>query len=114
MMRQKPVWISLLGGFILFAGTSSVFAALWEMQCQVAIEEVQQLQKEIAVKKQEVDTASVVAAIPLNFVSDELHDSIRSSDRAKSVTELKALFQNMEFAVSKFSTSCLKSNRVSE
>ncbi|MDA0739512.1 MAG: hypothetical protein O2999_12890 [Nitrospirae bacterium] len=111
-MSLKHVWFNLLVGFALLVGTSPVFAALWDKDCQVAIEEIQQLQKEVAAKKQEVDAARVVAAIPLNFVSDELQDSMKSIDRGQSVTELKALFQNIEFAVSQFSTSCLKSNRM--
>lgn len=113
-MGQKHVWVGLLAVCILLIGTSFTFAALWDKQCQVAIDDVQRLQKEITVKKQEMDAARVVTAIPLNFVSDELQDSIRSNDRAQSVHELKALLRNMEFAVSDFSTFCLKSKGDSE
>lgn len=114
MSKQKKLWLSLFVVSLLLFGTSPVFAALWDKQCQVAIEEVQRLQKEITVKKQELDVARVVAAIPMNFVADELKDSLRSNDRDQSVTDLKVLFHNMEFAVSNFSTLCLKNNRVSE
>jgi len=113
-MGQKHWWVSVMVGCTLLVGTSSALAALWDKQCQVAIEDVQRLQKAITVKKQQMDTASVVEAIPLNFVPNELQGSIRSTDRAQSVKELKALFQDMEFAVSEFSSLCLKSNRVSE
>lgn len=43
-------------------------AAMWDRHCQVAIEDLQRLQQEISVKKQEVDAARVVQAIPSNFV----------------------------------------------
>lgn len=109
-MGQQHVVSSLLVGCVLLIGASSASAALWDQQCQVAIEHVQELQKEITVKKQEVDTARVVATIPLNFVSDDLQVSKRSTDWTQSVKELKTLFQNMEFAVTEFSTSCLKRN----
>jgi len=113
-MSQKHVWISLCVGLTLLGGTSPTFAALWDQQCQVAIEKIQGLQKEIVVKKQEVDVARVVAALPRDFVSDDFHVAKRSTDWAPSVKELKALFQNMEFAVSEFSTLCLKRNGFSE
>lgn len=113
-MGHKHVVSSLLVGFVLLIGANSASAALWDQQCQVAIEHVQELQKEIAVKKQEVDTARVVAAISLNFVSDDLQVSKRSTDWTQSAKELKVLFQNMEFAVTEFSTLCLKRNGLFE
>ncbi len=113
-MGQKYLWVSLMVGFTVLFGTSSTFAALWDKQCQIAIEDVQRLQKEITVKKQQMDTAAVVEAVPLNFVPNELQGSLRSTDRAQKVKELKALFQDMDYAISEFSTLCLKSNRVSE
>ena len=75
-MGQKQVWVSVLVGFTLLLGMSSVFAALGDKQCQGAIEKVQQLQRQNAIKKQEVDAVRVIAAIPSNFVSEELQGFI--------------------------------------
>ena len=112
-MRQKKVLVGLIIGCFFLVGTSSGMAAIWDRHCQVAIEDLQRLQKEISVKKQEVDVARLVKAIPSNFVSGYLQDSIDTyKDRSQAENELKVIFQNVSFAVSEFSRLCLKSHRV--
>ena len=114
-MGQRKVLVGLMIGCLFLVGTNSVMAAMWDRHCQVAIEDLQALQHEIAIKKQEIDTARVVEAIPSNFVSGQLLASLRpSTGKSQAVNELKRLFQNVEFAVAEFSRSCLKSNRVSQ
>ena len=114
-MEQKKVLVGLMIGCFFLVGTSSAMAALWDRNCQVSIEELQRLQQEISVKKQEIDAARVVRAIPSNFVSSQLQDSINTyHDQSQAVKDLKVLFQNVEFALAEFSRSCLKSNRVSQ
>jgi len=112
---QKTLLVSFMIGCFLLVGTSSALAALWDRNCQVAIEVLQKLQQEIVAKKQDIDRARVVQAIPSNFVSGQLQDSIDTyrDDRSQSVNELNAIFQNVEFAVAEFSRSCLKSHKVS-
>ncbi|GEM_PF-3171424 len=115
-MNQRKVLVGFLVGFFLLAGTSAVMAALWDRQCQIAIEDLQRLQQEVALKKQEVDAARVVEAIPLNFVADQLQTSIATKTKRKSqaLNELKILFQNVEFAFSELSRACFKHNTVSQ
>jgi len=114
-MRQRKVLVGLMIACFFLVGTSSAMAALWDLHCQVAIEDLQRLQQEIAVKKQEIDAVRVVKAIPSNFVSGQLQESIDTyNDGSQGVNELKFLFQNVEFAVAEFSRSCLKSHRVSQ
>ena len=64
----KKVLVGLMIGCFFLVGTSSGMAAMWDRHCQVAIEDLQRLLQEISVKKQEVDAARVVQAIPSNFV----------------------------------------------
>jgi hypothetical protein len=112
---QKKVLVGLMIGCFFLVGTSSGMAALWDRNCQIAIEDLQRLQQEISVKKQEVDTERVVEAIPSNFVSGQLQAFLRASNgKSQAVNELKGLFKNIEFAVAAFSRSCLKSHRVSQ
>ncbi len=114
-MGQKKVLVGLMIGCFFLVGTSSAMAALWDRHCQVAIEDLQRLQQEIVVKKQEVDAGRVVQAIPSNFVFGQLQESINTyNDGSQAVNELKIIFQDVEFAVAEFSRSCLKHNRVSQ
>ncbi len=102
-------------GCFFLVGTSLGMAALWDRNCQVAIENLQRLQQEVLVKKQEVDVARMVKAIPSNFVSGYLQDTIDTyNDRSQAENELKVIFQNVRFAISEFLRLCLKSNRVSQ
>lgn len=112
-MGQKKVLVGLMIGCFFLVGTSSGMAAMWDRHCQVAIEDLQRLQQEISVKKQEVDVARLVKAIPSNFVFGQLQESINTyNDGSQAENELKVIFQNVRFAVSEFSRSCLKSHRV--
>ena len=68
-MPQKKVLIGLMLGCFFLVGTGSAIAALWDQSCRVAINNLQRLQEKVALKKQEIDVARIVEAIPANFVS---------------------------------------------
>jgi hypothetical protein len=44
-MGQKHVWGVLLAVSFLLCGTSSTFAAVWDKQCHIAIDDIQWLMK---------------------------------------------------------------------
>jgi len=114
-MGQRKDLVGLVIACFFLIGTNSVMGAMWDRHCQVAIEDLQVLQHEIVTKKQEIETARVVEAIPSNFMSGQLEVSLKpSSGKAQAVSDMKLLFQNVEFAVAEFSRSCLKRNRFSQ
>ena len=113
-MEQKKVLIGLMVGCFFLVGMSSAMAALWDPHCQMAIKDLQRLQHQVALKKQEVDAARVVEAIPADFVQSEFQNFLPSNNGvSQAQNELKTLFQDMEYTLSKFSQSCLKHNRIS-
>ena len=114
-MPQKKVLIGLMLGCFFLVGTGSAMAALWDQSCRVAIDNLQRLQEKVALKKQEIDVARMVEAIPADFVSGQLKTSLRPiKGTSQLVNELKGLFQNGEFAVKKFSQMGLMRNGVSQ
>jgi len=113
-MKHKRVLFGLMLGTLLLIGSHSAIGAMWEHRCQVAIEDLKQLQQDIVQKKQELDAARVAEAIPSNFVSREWQESLNNHTRGQALREMKSLFQNVEFALSALSNSCLKNNEVAQ
>ena len=113
-MDRKRILASFFVGFLLLISANSAIAAMWDRHCQVAIEGLQQLQQEITTKKQEVDAARVVEAIPSNFISGQLQGAIKDHNKSQVLNEMKNLFHNLELALSELSNSCLKNNRASQ
>ena len=112
-MYHKRMIVGLFAGFLLLVGSNAGMAAMWDRSCQVAIKDLQRLQQEITNKKQEMDNAQVVQAMPSNFVSSSLQNSVQIKGLAQAKEELKTLFHNMNFAVKEFSNVCLKRNKAS-
>lgn len=112
-MGRRKLLVGFLVGFTLLVGTNSAMAAMWDQHCEAAIENLQRLQQQVAAKKQEVEQARVIEAIPSNFISSELRTTT-PTNRGVSQTQndLILLFQNVEFAVAQFSQSCLNHNRI--
>lgn len=75
-MGQKQLPLSVLVGLTLLLGTSLVFAAHCNTQCQSGYEDFQQGQQGFTIKKQGVNQTRIVTTIPSFFSSKELRTSI--------------------------------------
>lgn len=115
LMFHKKVLLGLIMGCMFLGSAGWTMAALWDDSCCVAIDDLQVLQQKVALKKHEIDTARMVETIPSNFLSGQMRTSLRpSTGMFQAVSELKILFQTGEFAVQKFTQTCLERHRVAQ